>query len=141
MTLYANEPTLLVGPSGSGKSTLFRAIAGIWRHGEGRISEPSASLMLLPQRPYLPIGSLRAAISYPAPADRFSDEAMRDAISSVGLCALAERLDAVDNWQMLLSGGEQQAARRRARPSGRTRPAVSRRGDVGSRRSQRSASL
>jgi vitamin B12/bleomycin/antimicrobial peptide transport system ATP-binding/permease protein len=108
LTFAANEPTLLVGPSGSGKSTLFRAIAGIWPFGAGRIAEPDASLMLLPQRPYIPIGSLRAAIAYPAPVDKFTEAAVRDALGAAGLASLADHLDETDNWQLRLSGGEQQ---------------------------------
>ena len=64
--------------------------------------------MLLPQRPYIPIGSLRAAIAYPAPAEKFTDAAMREALTSAGLGPLADQLDEEDNWQMRLSGGEQQ---------------------------------
>ena len=108
LTLREGEPTLVSGASGSGKSTLFRAIAGIWPFGEGTISEPDASLMLLPQRPYIPIGSLRAAIAYPAPVEQFHDSAMYDALAASGLPALADKLDESDNWQMRLSGGEQQ---------------------------------
>jgi putative ATP-binding cassette transporter len=108
LILVANEPTLLTGASGSGKSTLFRAIAGIWPFGAGAIAEPEASLMLLPQRPYIPIGSLGAAIAYPAPVEKFTDAAMREALTAAGLGPLAERLDETDNWQMRLSGGEQQ---------------------------------
>ncbi|WP_158816996.1 ABC transporter ATP-binding protein/permease [Methylocapsa sp. S129] len=108
ITLAAHEPTLLVGRSGSGKSTLFRAIAGIWPFGQGKIAEPDASLMLLPQRPYIPIGSLRAAIAYPAPVDKFAEAAMREALEAAGLAPLANQLDETDNWQMRLSGGEQQ---------------------------------
>jgi vitamin B12/bleomycin/antimicrobial peptide transport system ATP-binding/permease protein len=108
LTFAAHDPALVVGPSGSGKSTLFRAIAGIWPFGEGKIIEPKASLMLLPQRPYIPIGSLRAAIAYPAPGDRFTEDAVRGALAAAGLGALADQLDETDNWQMRLSGGEQQ---------------------------------
>ena len=61
----AHEPTLLIGPSGAGKSTLLRAVAGVWPYGSGTIAKPKASLMLLPQRPYIPIGALRDAIAYP----------------------------------------------------------------------------
>jgi vitamin B12/bleomycin/antimicrobial peptide transport system ATP-binding/permease protein len=108
LTFAANQPTLLTGASGSGKSTLFRAIAGIWPFGAGAIAEPRASLMLLPQRPYIPIGSLRAAIAYPAPVETFTEPAMREALTAAGLGALADQLDETDNWQMRLSGGEQQ---------------------------------
>ncbi|MBV8662576.1 MAG: ABC transporter ATP-binding protein/permease [Hyphomicrobiales bacterium] len=104
----ADEPTLLMGPSGAGKSTLLRAVAGVWPYGSGTIGEPKANLMLLPQRPYIPIGSLRDAIAYPASSDDIADDAIRDALLKVGLPALVDRLDDNDNWQMRLSGGEQQ---------------------------------
>ncbi len=104
----ADEPTLLVGPSGAGKSTLLRAVAGVWPYGSGTIAKPKASIMLLPQRPYIPIGALREAIAYPTPTQSVPDEAIRDALAKVGLPALIDRLDEHDNWQMRLSGGEQQ---------------------------------
>src|SRR6202021_1324611 len=72
LSFAPDQPTLLAGPSGAGKSTLFRAIAGIWPFGEGKISEPVASLMLLPQRPYIPLGSLRGAIAYPDPVGKYT---------------------------------------------------------------------
>ncbi len=109
LVLVPQEPTLLVGPSGVGKSTLFRAIAGIWSFGRGEIRQPQyAKLMLLPQRPYIPIGLLREAIAYPSMAGVYSDEAIRAALIKVGLPGLVDRLDDSDNWQMRLSGGEQQ---------------------------------
>jgi len=109
LVLVPQESTLVVGPSGSGKSTLFRAISGLWPYGSGEILQPAyAKLMLLPQRPYIPIGPLRDAIAYPAASDAFSDEQLRGALEKVGLGALGSRLDQSDNWQMRLSGGEQQ---------------------------------
>lgn len=104
----ADDPTLLVGPSGAGKSTLLRAVAGVWPYGSGTIAKPQAKFMLLPQRPYIPIGPLRDAIAYPASSAEVSDAAIREALLKVGLPALADRLDDSDNWQMRLSGGEQQ---------------------------------
>ncbi|MGQ3283452.1 ABC transporter ATP-binding protein/permease [Bosea sp. (in: a-proteobacteria)] len=101
--------TLVVGPSGSGKSTLFRAIAGIWPFGEGRVGIPAdAEVMLLPQRPYLPQGTLRAAMAYPAEADAYDDAAIRAAMEKVKLGHLQDRLDEIDLWGQRLSGGEQQ---------------------------------
>ena len=108
LMLKAQEPSLLVGVSGSGKSTLFRALAGIWPFGDGRIEAPNAALMLLPQRPYIPIGALRDAIAYPSLATRHGDEELRAALVAAGLPGLTDRLDESDNWQLRLSGGEQQ---------------------------------
>jgi vitamin B12/bleomycin/antimicrobial peptide transport system ATP-binding/permease protein len=103
------EPVLVTGPSGSGKSTLFRAIAGIWPFGSGRVVVPKdAHLMMLPQRPYFPVGPLAAAVSYPAAAGSYDREQVAEAISAVGLPALAQRLDEEAHWNRMLSLGEQQ---------------------------------
>ena len=102
------ETVLLTGPSGSGKSTLFRAIAGIWPFGKGRIRRPVGPTLFLPQRPYIPIGSLRNAVTFPADSGRFSDEAIREALSACGLPQLGDRLDDDQQWALQLSPGEQQ---------------------------------
>ena len=108
-SINANERTLVTGPSGAGKSTLFRAIAGVWPFGSGSIAIPSkATLMMLPQRPYFPVGSLKAAIVYPAEAGAFSSDRVRDAVIAVGLPQLAARLDEEAHWNRMLSLGEQQ---------------------------------
>jgi vitamin B12/bleomycin/antimicrobial peptide transport system ATP-binding/permease protein len=108
-SLRANERTLVIGPSGAGKSTLFRAIAGIWPFGGGSIAVPAnASLMMLPQRPYFPIGSLRAAIAYPAEASAYSEDRIRDVLVAVGLPKLAIQLNEEAHWNRMLSLGEQQ---------------------------------
>ena len=103
------ERVLIVGESGSGKSTLFRAIAGLWPWGAGTIYLPSrAGMMFMPQRPYLPLGSLRAAVTYPAPPKKFSKKVVRGALDKVGLGELGARLDDEERWDRVLSGGEQQ---------------------------------
>ncbi|MCZ8187197.1 MAG: ATP-binding cassette domain-containing protein [Beijerinckiaceae bacterium] len=109
LTFRRGQRTLLVGPSGSGKSTLFRAISGIWPFGSGTIDIPAgASVMLLPQRPYIPMGTLRGAVSYPAVEGAHDDAAIVAALEAVRLPALVTRLDEEANWSQVLSGGEQQ---------------------------------
>jgi vitamin B12/bleomycin/antimicrobial peptide transport system ATP-binding/permease protein len=103
------ERVLIVGPSGSGKSTLFRAIAGLWPWGAGRIVLPDSSrMMFMPQRPYLPLGTLREAVVYPAAAGKFSDAEVGEALKRCGLEHLLDRLDDNERWDRVLSGGEQQ---------------------------------
>ena len=109
ISLRAGEQTLFTGPSGSGKSTLFRAIAGIWPFGTGSISIPAnASLMMLPQRPYFPVGSLQAAIVFPGEAGSFGPDRVREVLTQVGLPQLASRLEEEAHWNRMLSLGEQQ---------------------------------
>jgi vitamin B12/bleomycin/antimicrobial peptide transport system ATP-binding/permease protein len=109
LALPQGESALLAGPSGSGKSTLFRAISGIWPYGEGRIRIPEgANVMVVPQKPYIPIGSLRAAITYPAAIDTYADADIRTALVDVRLAGLAAQLDREEAWSQRLSGGEQQ---------------------------------
>jgi vitamin B12/bleomycin/antimicrobial peptide transport system ATP-binding/permease protein len=104
-----HERMLLAGPSGAGKSTLFRAIAGIWPFGSGSISVPAkSSLMMLPQKPYFPIGALHAAIAYPSEASSFSAERIGEVLQQVGLPQLASRLGEEEHWNRMLSLGEQQ---------------------------------
>jgi vitamin B12/bleomycin/antimicrobial peptide transport system ATP-binding/permease protein len=103
------ERTLVTGPSGAGKSTLFRSVAGIWPFGSGAIEIPAdATLMMLPQRPYLPIGSLHAAIVYPGEAAQYDATRVRDVLTAVGLPQLATRLEEEAHWNRMLSLGEQQ---------------------------------
>ena len=86
LTLPAGERVLVTGPSGAGKSTLFRAIAGIWPFGSGRVTVPAdAKVMLVPQRPYFPVATLAAAITYPARAGTFDDAHLADVLNAVGL--------------------------------------------------------
>jgi putative ATP-binding cassette transporter len=107
--LRAGESVLLSGPSGSGKSTLFRALAGLWPFGRGRVSLPAeARIMLLPQRPYFPVTTLALAMAYPADAGRFDDARLSEALDTVGLARLIPRLHEEDHWNRVLSPGEQQ---------------------------------
>ena len=109
LSFRQGDSVLISGPSGSGKSTLLRALAGIWPYGHGRICLPeNASLLLLPQKPYLPQGSLRAVIAYPSAPDHYSDEALLAALTRVGLGKLSSALDEEATWSHRLSGGEQQ---------------------------------
>ena len=107
--LERGEPVLITGPSGSGKSTLFRALAGIWPFGGGCIERPSAATCLfLPQKPYIPIGTLRSAVTYPSRDGRFPDEELRRRLRECRLEHLVDRLDESEHWEQRLSPGEQQ---------------------------------
>jgi putative ATP-binding cassette transporter len=109
LSIGPRDHILISGPTGSGKSTLFRALAGIWPYGKGDVEVPSeARVLFLPQRPYLPIASLRDAVTYPAASGTFDDATLREALEATGLSAFVDRLDEVQNWSNRLSGGEQQ---------------------------------
>ena len=109
LTIEAGTTTLVAGPSGSGKSTLFRAISGIWPYGRGTIDRPAgATIMLLPQRPYVPSGTLKTAVVYPSVVGAYGDQAVRQALELARLAPLACEIDSEDNWPQRLSGGEQQ---------------------------------
>jgi len=109
IAIAAGERVLLTGPSGAGKSTLLRAIAGTWPFGAGTIRVPKgAKLMALPQRPYFPIGTLAAAVTYPDEPGTFGTEALAEIITAVGLPALVGRLTEEAHWNRMLSLGEQQ---------------------------------
>ena len=108
-TVQPAERVLVTGPSGSGKSTLFRAVAGIWPFGTGTIAIPeNAKLMMLPQRPYFPIGALGDAVVYPSEHGSIAPEKISEALVAVGLPRLAKRLDEHGHWNRTLSLGEQQ---------------------------------
>jgi putative ATP-binding cassette transporter len=108
-SLRRGDTALISGPSGAGKSTLFRAIAGIWPFGRGRVALPEGERVLfLPQKPYLPLGTIREVVSYPAPPEGVSDATLVEALDAVGLPALKDQLDESANWALRLSPGEQQ---------------------------------
>jgi putative ATP-binding cassette transporter len=109
VAIMPGEKVLITGESGAGKSTLVRAIAGLWPWGDGDIRIRSgAKLFLLPQRPYIPIGPLRRAATYPDAAESRSTQEIVEAFDKVGLGYLADRLDEEGPWDQILSGGEKQ---------------------------------
>ena len=109
LSVHQGDWVAVEGPSGSGKSTLFRVLAGIWPFGRGRLTLPKdARILFLPQKPYLPVGTLRQALSFPEPTERYSYEACREVLEACALGHLAPRLDELANWSLVLSGGEQQ---------------------------------
>jgi putative ATP-binding cassette transporter len=109
VTIHQGESVVVRGRSGSGKTTLFRVLAGLWPFGRGRISLPqNARILFLPQKPYLPVGTLKDALCYPDTSEQHSDAACREALEACGLAAMAPRLVEHANWSLILSGGEQQ---------------------------------
>lgn len=108
LALRAGDRTLLAGPSGSGKSSILRALAGAWTLGKGIVSLPRNGVLAMPQRFYFPLGSLKAVITYPTPAEEVDDARLCDVLRQVGLDHLIERLGEEAEWGSMLSGGEQQ---------------------------------
>jgi putative ATP-binding cassette transporter len=109
VAIEAGERVLVSGESGSGKSTLVRAIAGLWPWGGGSVNfHPHKRLFMLPQRPYIPTGTLRRAVAYPGAADKWTLEEIRAALDKVGLGHLKGRITEDAPWDQTLSGGERQ---------------------------------
>ena len=109
LVLEPGHSVVITGRSGSGKSTLFRAIAGIWPFGQGRVQRPVERCLFLPQRPYMPLGTLRHVVTYPYPADGLQPARRSRRRSRTPGCANSRaRLDQDEHWAQQLSGGEQQ---------------------------------
>jgi putative ATP-binding cassette transporter len=109
VAIEAGERLLVAGESGTGKSTLVRALAGLWPWGGGRVNfHPDRRLFMLPQKPYVPSGTLRRAIAYPGAADDWLPEQICEALHKVGLDHLKEKIEEEGPWDQTLSGGEKQ---------------------------------
>jgi putative ATP-binding cassette transporter len=109
LELRPGSRTLVTGPSGSGKSTLFRALGGLWPYAKGALTFPAGErLLFLPQKPYLPIATLRATIAYPDAPEVYGDQKILAALADCGLEQFAARLDEDQNWAQIMSPGEQQ---------------------------------
>ncbi len=103
------ERVLLIGESGAGKSTLVRALAGLWPWGRGSVElPPDSTFMFLPQRPYMPLGTLWLAVTYPAAEDAFDEATLKAALTRCGLAGLTGRLAETQRWDRVLSSGELQ---------------------------------
>lgn len=109
LTIKQGESLLIMGRSGCGKSTLIRSLAGIWPFGQGAITIPEGqSLLFLPQKPYLPLGTLRESVLYPFRPDFTTDDHIRKVMELCKLSELADKLDESEDWSHILSLGEQQ---------------------------------
>jgi putative ATP-binding cassette transporter len=107
--IKAGERVLIVGDPGTGKTLLFRALAGLWPWGAGRVSHPKGEeVFFMPRTPYLPPGTLREALAYPSSVDKFQAKDYSGALARLGLQSLEPMLDVSKRWDRELSEDEQQ---------------------------------
>ena len=109
LAIAPGQKVVIQGPSGSGKTTLFRVLAGLWPFGRGKVRIPQgAKVLFLPQKPYIPVGTLKEALCYPDRPETHSDAEIGEALTFCQLGHFADRLEETGNWSMVLSPGEQQ---------------------------------
>ncbi len=109
IVIKPGEKVLIKGKTGAGKTTLFRVLSGLWPFGKGDVLIPKGKkVIVLPQKPYIPIGTLAEAVSYPEPPEKYTREEIIQVLEDVDLGEFVNRLDVVAHWNMVLSGGEQQ---------------------------------
>lgn len=107
-TIFPKEKVLFMGEYGSGKSTLFKTIAGLWPYAKGEIQKPYSNFMFLPQKPYIPLGTLKEAICFPESAEKYSDQIINQVIQECRLGTYKDKLHTIQNWNNEFSLGEQQ---------------------------------
>lgn len=108
LSLRQGKDVVVTGPSGSGKSTFFKALSGLWVWGKGEIKRPGDDVMFIPQKPYLPVDTLRNALSYPNPPCAVNDARLQEIMRICLLGKFVGKLDESCDWARVLSGGEQQ---------------------------------
>jgi vitamin B12/bleomycin/antimicrobial peptide transport system ATP-binding/permease protein len=109
LAIAPGQKVVIQGPSGSGKTTLFRVLAGLWPFGRGKVRIPhGAKVLFLPQKPYIPVGTLKDALCYPDKPETHGNAEVGEALSVCQLGHFADRLDETGNWSMVMSPGEQQ---------------------------------
>lgn len=109
LAIAPGQRLVIQGPSGSGKTTLFRVLAGLWPFGRGKVRIPKGSKVLfLPQKPYLPVGTLKEALCYPDKVDAHPAAEVAEVLGACQLDHFVDRLEETGNWSMIMSPGEQQ---------------------------------